>query len=83
MTWFASESLHEQSPVIERLLAARARDSVLLFCRLPAEPYVCCGRLGLSAHNVRKRPIPFVWNLLDAETLVAQSTAFREILSST
>ena len=44
-------------------------DAVLLFCRLPNEPYVFCGRLGYSKHSAGERPIRFVWRLLDADRL--------------
>lgn len=44
-------------------------DVVLLFCRLPNEPYVFCGRVGYSKHWAAERPIRFVWRLLDAERL--------------
>eukprot|EP00903_Cladosiphon_okamuranus_P012044 g11309.t1 len=48
-------------------------DAVLLFCRLPNEPYVFCGRLGYSKHWADERPIRFVWRLLDAERLAGSS----------
>eukprot|EP00752_Nemacystus_decipiens_P017229 g15434.t1 len=49
--------------------ASGARDAVLLFCRLPDEPYVFCGRLGYSKHWAGERPVRFVWRLLDSERL--------------
>lgn len=47
-------------------------DAVLLFCRLPKEPYVFCGRLGYAEHWSTERPLRFVWRLLDAGKLALQ-----------
>lgn len=44
-------------------------DAVLLFCRLPKEPYVFCGRLGYADHWPGERPVRFLWQLLDVERL--------------
>lgn len=44
-------------------------DAVLLFCRLPKEPYVFCGRLRYAEHWPGERPVRFVWRLLDAGRL--------------
>lgn len=46
-------------------------DTVLLFCRLPNEPYVFCGRLGYADHWPGERPVRFLWRLHDAERLAA------------
>ena len=64
----------EGSPVVQRLLegadeGAKSAAHVLLFCRLPGEPYVCCGRLGYVSHNPGRRPIKFVWALRDVDRL--------------
>lgn len=88
MTWFAQPTQQEDTPVIRRLLActpdALARsgdDAVLLFCRLPDEPYVFCGRLTYGEHDPRRRPIKFVWVLHDFERLDAnQGGEFQRIL---
>lgn len=48
-------------------------DTVLLFCRLPNEPYVFCGRLGYAKHWSAERPMRFVWKLLDAVRLAGCS----------
>ena len=82
LTWYASQSLHEESPVVRRLLSvgdgekgrksgvhSPSRDCVLLFCRLPSLPYICCGRLGLESYFLSKRPMQFLWRLLDFESL--------------
>ncbi|CAM9485106.1 unnamed protein product, partial [Laminaria digitata] len=47
-------------------------DAVLLFCRLPKEPYVFCGRLGYAEHWPAERPLRFIWRLLDAGKLALQ-----------
>lgn len=44
-------------------------DAVLLFCRLPKEPYVFCGRLRYAEHWPGERPVRFVWRLSDAGRL--------------
>lgn len=46
-------------------------DAVLLFCRLPKEPYVFCGRLAYVKHWPEERPMRFVWRLLDAKCLAS------------
>lgn len=53
-------------------------DIVLLFCRLPGEPYVFCGRLGYAAHWPDERPVRFAWRLLDSRGL-KDSPDFRAI----
>ena len=57
----------------------RSGDSVLLFCRLPGEPYVCCGRLSYESHDGHQQPVKFVWRLDDIEAL-RKSESFQEIL---
>ena len=52
---------------------------VLLFCRLPGEPYVCCGRLAYVSHVPRRQPLKFVWRLEDAEGLRGQK-AWEELM---
>lgn len=56
-------------------------DAVLLFCRLPNEPYVFCGRLGYSKHWSDERPVRFVWRLLDAVRLAGRPD-FRAIVEA-
>ncbi|KAL1530144.1 hypothetical protein AB1Y20_001060 [Prymnesium parvum] len=90
ITWYASPRHSEDTPIVQRLvrstrapkstkLAEQKDDQVLLFCRLPGEPYVCCGRLTYESHNPDVHPIKFVWKLDDIESL-RKSAAFREIL---
>lgn len=52
--------------------SSTCEDAVLLFCRLPKEPYVFCGRLGYAEHWSTERPLRFVWRLLDARKLALQ-----------
>lgn len=42
---------------------------MLLFCRLPNEPYVGCGRLALRAVDLSARPLRFLWQLCDFDAL--------------
>ena len=53
-------------------ISSTCKDAVLLFCRLPHEPYVFCGRLGYAEHWPTERPLRFVWRLLDAGKLALQ-----------
>ncbi|CAM9497969.1 unnamed protein product [Ectocarpus fasciculatus] len=59
----------------------KSGDVVLLFCRLPNEPYVFCGRLGYSKHWAGERPVRFVWQLLDAAGLTKRPD-FKAILEA-
>ena len=93
MTWYASKMYSDESPVVARLVnsagdeasasvaasSARKGDPVLLFCRLPGEPYVCCGRLQYVSHVPRRSPIKFHWRLLDIHELRGQ-TAFDALM---
>ena len=86
MVWYAQNTQHSDTPVIQRLLRApdaadaananaRVKEEgrhgrlkgtpVLLFCRLPGEEYIYCGQLGYCRHNPDRRPMRFVWRLLD------------------
>lgn len=51
---------------------AAVKEAVLLFCRLPGEPYVCCGRLSYVKHVAGRQPLKFVWKLEDAPALKGQ-----------
>jgi hypothetical protein len=55
-------------------------DSVILFMRLPGEPYVCCGRCAYVSHNFEKHPLKFVWELVDHKQL-EESGSFKELVS--
>jgi hypothetical protein len=108
MVWFAQNTQHADTPVIQRLLKApngnlgsgscgaaavpavkvKTEDAgevgsaaavaasprlkgtcVLLFCRLPGERYIYCGKLGYCRHSATSRPMKFVWRLLDFAAL--------------
>jgi hypothetical protein len=56
--------------------------TLLLFCRLPGEPYVFCGRLALAAHDLSSAPLAFTWRLLDAPALLRGSEHFRALLAA-
>ena len=45
---------------------------VWLFCRLPGEDYVNCGRLRYRQHWTGKYPLRFRWELCDYKQMVAQ-----------
>lgn len=44
---------------------------VVLWCRLPGEPYVFCGRLHYVTHDETKSPLRFVWELADFDLLTS------------
>ena len=82
ITWFGGSKMHDNSPVIHKLLkygrdaATTKEDSkIILWCRRYQvdvkrfTPYMCCGRLGYHSHMPGSHPLSFVWNLLDCEGL--------------
>ncbi len=88
MTWYASPRQNEATPIVRRMLACRgerdaggkkAGDEAVLFCRLPGDPYVCCGRLRYRSHVPKQQPLKFMWELLDIEKLRA-SEHFTDLL---
>ena len=99
INWFSSSTQREGSPVIQRLLNAPKASAlppsppspppgttaVLLFCRLPQQPYVYCGRLGYYSHSLgvssNDSPVEILWQLLDEEALM-KSELFAETLAS-
>lgn len=44
---------------------------VVLWCRLPGEPYVFCGRLHYVTHDPTTSPLRFVWELADFDLLTS------------
>jgi len=55
---------------------------VVLWCRLPGQPYVFCGRLRYVSHDDTVRPIAFVWQLQDMGAMLrARSEAFNDLLN--
>lgn len=90
MSWYASPMFQEASPIVQRLIATGANadkgggqgggDAVLLFSRLPGEPYVFCGRLAYMSHVPRQRPVKFAWELRDAPEMRGRAD-FEALLS--
>ena len=78
MSWFASPQCHADSPIVSRLLGSSTQ--VLLFCRLPQQPYVCCGRLACVSHDLERRPLRFMWRLRDIDKLRGRDE-FDELLA--
>lgn len=82
MSWYASPSYHEQSPVVERLIGSvTSKMPILLLCRLPGEPYVCCGRLKYVSHVPRRQPLKFTWQLAD-EPMMRERPDFKAIMEA-
>ena len=78
ITWFGGSRMHDESPVIHKLIQygqdamVKKDDSkIILWCRRyqtenkKFTPYVCLGRLGYESHIPGSSPLSFVWNLLD------------------
>ena len=57
--------------------AAKNVPDILLFCRLPDEPYVGCGRLALRAVDLGVRPLRFLWQLCHIDELRRAPTFLR------
>ena len=55
-------------------------EAVLLFCRLPGEPYVNLGRLVLEKSELEEKPMRFLWRLQDLH-VVQQSEKGQEMLT--
>lgn len=81
VTWFGGSRMHDDSPVIRKLLqygrdAAEGRSNIVLWCRRyrpevkSFSPYVCFGRLGYRSHEPGSQPLSFLWDLLDHGGLV-------------
>ena len=83
ITWFGGSRMHDESPVVEKLIRygkdAASRDKIILWCRMyqtetkKFSPYACLGRLGYQSHVPRSQPLSFVWNLLDHDQLTNHS----------
>lgn len=76
MTWFGGSRMHDETPVIKRLLNSKTNsDDIILWCRFmdgsQAQPYICLGRLTYVSHTPGTRPLEFVWELLDYDKLQA------------
>ena len=84
VTWFGGARMHEESPVIRKLVGAGEGEgtssggtaSVVLWCReynpnkKTFSPYVCLGRLSLVSYNPNTRPLEFTWQLNDYDFLI-------------
>ena len=83
VTFFGGSSMHDQTPVIQKLQQPFNKGRVVLWCREYSRdtrtfgPYVCLGRLELVSYNNQTQPLEFVWNLMDYDLLV-QSKAKDE-----
>ncbi len=84
ITWYGGSRMHDESPVIQKLLHygrdAAATDNnsdtnIILWCRKyevdqkQFTPYMCLGRLSYHSHVPGSQPLSFVWNLLDRDVL--------------
>jgi hypothetical protein len=78
ITWFGGSRMHDESPVIHKLIqrgkeATALSSRIVLWCRKYQRdikqftPYVCFGRLAYHSHVPESQPLAFVWNLLDSE----------------
>ena len=74
VTWFGGSRMHDESPVIHKLLQGES-SNIILWCRRYQKevknftPYVCFGRMGYNSHVPGSRPLSFVWDLLDYNAL--------------
>jgi hypothetical protein len=77
--WFGGSSMHDQTPVVQKLKQSCNRGRVILWCReyliepRTFGPYTCFGRLELVTYDGSKQPVEFVWNLLDYDHIVSSS----------
>lgn len=89
VTWFGGSRMHDESPVIHKLIQYGQRDDdkvandIILWCRRyqtttdtkQFTPYVCFGRLTYHSHVPQSHPLKFIWNLVDYEGLKNHSDA--------
>ena len=57
MTWYSQPTQDINSAVLQRIVSMTC--PILLFTRLPGEPYVYLGSLIYTHHDDRKKPIQF------------------------
>jgi hypothetical protein len=80
ITWFGGSRMHDNSPVIHKLLklgkqATLSTSKIVLWVRKydtglkKFTPYICLGRLSYHSHQPGSHPLAFVWNLIDADLL--------------
>jgi len=83
MSWFGGSKMTAETPSTKRLLrAGKGGENVLLFVRLPDEPYCCLGQLATRQSKLGKHPIELEFELLDSERL-RKSKHFGRVLSET
>jgi hypothetical protein len=90
VTWFGGSRMHDESPVIHKLLQYGQQDDkvdnephsdIILWCRRyqtdtkQFTPYVCFGRLTYHSHVPQSHPLKFIWNLVDYDGLKNHSDA--------
>ena len=86
ITWFGGSKMHDDSPVVQKLLkfgkdATKSESNIVLWIRRydteskKFTPYICMGRLSYDSHEPRSHPLAFVWNLIDADLLRNHSDA--------
>ena len=84
VTWYGGSRMHDESPVIHKLLqmgqqetkkGTDSHSNIILWCRRyqtdtkQFTPYVCFGRLKYHSHVPQSHPLKFVWNLVDHDGL--------------
>ena len=88
VTWFGGSRMHEETPVIQRLLTIGKMvqphgGGVVLWCRRyikerkTFEPYTCLGRLSYVSHDPMSRPLVFIWKLDDYDHISNHSDETR------
>ena len=87
MSWFASPSQGEDSPVVQRILSsqgqteANGRSDVVLFAREEGCAYVYCGLLSAVCHYPAAKPaLKVLFRLVDGERLKA-CEEFRRLVA--
>lgn len=82
ITWFGGSRMHDETPVVQRLLKLGCQtqeNSIILWCRRYEDekktfgPYVCLGRLAYHSHVPGSYPLSFIWTLQDYAALLNHS----------
>jgi hypothetical protein len=82
ISWFAQRTQHEGTAVVQRMIKSQSGATttpVVLFCRLPKQPYVCCGELVYESHDATRSPLAFTWRLQHYPELIIKPE-FSELL---
>jgi hypothetical protein len=86
MTWYGGSRMHEDSDVVQRLVASanasvstlsKSKNTVILFVRLDGEPYCCFGPVRAHKFNLKRSPVAFTWELLLWEQLRSRENVKR------